>query len=869
VVDIYDPSLTVIATNDDRDTTTFESRVSDVVISVNGTYFIRVTSYTQLTVGHYELLITVNAEPVARVQIDPPSATILPGSTVDLEGRTFDQFDVELFGREAIWSSSDDVFATVDGTTGLVTAQSLGTATITFESEGIQGTAAITVTVPNTATSISAGNNHSCAIADGGTAYCWGENSSGQLGDGTNNLSGSPTPVANGLTFASISAGDRHSCGLAPDGTAYCWGEGGNGQLGDNTYNGSNIPVAVAGGLLFAEISASQSHTCGITTDGVPYCWGGGWNGQLGDGTTNSAGQPVAVAGGHTFRSIATGWNHSCGVDSSGNAFCWGWNGNRQLGDGTTSDRTVPVQVSQGALVFVAVRGGNNHSCALTDAGDATDPSAVYCWGYNGNGQLGDATNNNSSTPVNTFGAFLYRSIDVGPGGNHTCAVTTTDVALCWGQGWDGQVGDGTFNSRNIPTAVGGGLSFAEITAGANHSCGRETTSGDAYCWGTNSRGALGTGDPLNTEPALVPGGAASVAAGASHSCVLSSGGSASCFGYGGNGQLGQGLWQDEVSPVAVSGGFTFVSVEAGAYHTCGLETSPGNIYCWGRGGSGELGNGSNNQTNAPASMVSGGHSFVEVSGGEIHSCGLTPVGDVYCWGNNDNGQLGDATNNSSLVPVPVSVSNIYSTVTVGDYHSCALTNAGSAYCWGNNGNGQLGNATNTESWAPVPVSGGRTFVSLEAGAYHTCGLETSPGNIYCWGRGWDGQLGNNQNNEWNSPQAVVGGFTFTNVTTGSSSTCGILSTGETMCWGGNWAGQLGDGTFNGRGLPTTVTGNLSFIDLGAGGEHTCGVTAAGSLYCWGGNNEGQLGLGFTSRSGTPRIVAGGLTFVTPPLEER
>ncbi|MCH7717205.1 MAG: Ig-like domain-containing protein, partial [Gemmatimonadetes bacterium] len=145
VVDIYDPSLTVIETNDDRDGTTVESRVSDVTIPVDGTYFIRVTSFLGGSVGHYELLITVNAEPVARVQIDPPSAAILPGSTVDLTGRTFDQFDVELFGREAIWSSSDDVIATVDGT-GLVTGQSLGTATITFESEGISGTATIDVT---------------------------------------------------------------------------------------------------------------------------------------------------------------------------------------------------------------------------------------------------------------------------------------------------------------------------------------------------------------------------------------------------------------------------------------------------------------------------------------------------------------------------------------------------------------------------------------------------------------------------------------------------------------------------------------------------------------------------------------------------
>ncbi len=144
VVDIYDPSLTVIATNDDRVTGTVESRVSDVPVPVDGRYFIRVTSFAQSTVGHYELLINVNAEPVTSVTVDPTTASILPSSTVQLTGRTFDQFNVELFGREALWSSSDDLVATVDGS-GLVTGQSVGTATITFSSETISASATITV----------------------------------------------------------------------------------------------------------------------------------------------------------------------------------------------------------------------------------------------------------------------------------------------------------------------------------------------------------------------------------------------------------------------------------------------------------------------------------------------------------------------------------------------------------------------------------------------------------------------------------------------------------------------------------------------------------------------------------------------------
>ena len=143
VLEIFDPGLNLVASNDDD--VTEEPRITDLPISTDGTHYIRVTSWNQESVGHYELVVTVNAESVATVTVTPPTAQIVPTGQVQLTGHTFDQFDVELFGREAIWSSSDDAIATVDGT-GLVTGQSLGTGTITFESEGIQGTATIDVT---------------------------------------------------------------------------------------------------------------------------------------------------------------------------------------------------------------------------------------------------------------------------------------------------------------------------------------------------------------------------------------------------------------------------------------------------------------------------------------------------------------------------------------------------------------------------------------------------------------------------------------------------------------------------------------------------------------------------------------------------
>ena len=795
----------------------------------------------------------------------PNQASLQIGETVQLVGGSLDANDNPILPQPPImWSTTDNgSIATVDGT-GLVTGVGAGTATITADDGfATPATATITVTGPNTAVSISAGDRHSCAIAEGGLAYCWGLNNDGELGDGTTNPSSGPVQVAGG-PFVSITAGGDHSCGLVADGSAYCWGRGGSGELGDNTFASSSTPVAVAGGLQFAEVSAGRVNTCGITTVGVPYCWGYGPNGAVGDGTSQWRGQPEAVAGGHTFQSIATGGDHACGVDLTGSVYCWGKNSEGRLGDGTTTDTNSPVVVSTPAgVVFRAVSAGSNHTCALVDASSATDPSFMYCWGHNAWGQLGDAGNTDSSTPVRTFGAFLFGSIEAGQ--HHTCATTTADAGLCWGYGREGQVGNGSFNSINIPTTVSGGLTLAQITAGRVHSCAR-STGGDVYCWGSDDQGALGTGDPFTFQPTFALGGVVSVTNGERHTCVLSSGGSASCFGQGGSGQLGQGLNQNELSPVAVSGGLTFVSLEAGGYYTCGLETSPGDVYCWGDSGSGQLGNGSFGSTNTPV-LVTGSHPFVELANSREHSCGITDVGAVYCWGRNDFGPLGNNSTTNSADPVLVSGGNTYAAVASGHGFTCALTDTGLAHCWGRNDSGQLGDATNSQSLVPVTVAGGAIFTRIEAGGYHACALDAT-GALFCWGSGGNGQRGNNQFNSSNVPQAVAGGFTFTDLVLGYNYTCAIRSNTETtMCWGQNFRGELGDGTFNDRGLPTTVSGGHSFANLDGGDGHTCGVTTGDSLYCWGSNDQGQLGLGFTSRRSTPVLVSGGLTFMTPPRQ--
>jgi alpha-tubulin suppressor-like RCC1 family protein len=435
--------------------------------------------------------------PVASVTVLPATTAIPPESTLQLTATSKDFNGNVVTGRTVTWATSDTGVARVSPT-GLVTGVVAGPATITAMSEGQNGTATVNVVVVFAA--LTAGFTHTCGLTTVGTAYCWGDNGNGALGDGTDSLRARPTAVRGGLHFATLSAGgasglsngtaagDR-TCGVTPAGAAYCWGDNTAGALGTGSSSGpetcvgaqpcSTTPLAVAGGLQFASVSVGGAHVCGVTIGGAAYCWGDNFFGQLGDGSRNPRPSPGLVSGGLTFAAVTAGFTHTCGLTPAGAAYCWGNNSSGELGDPSASfTQTTPVAVT-GGLVFATLSAGGYFTCGATATG------AAYCWGDNFYGPLGDSTTWLRVNPVPVHGGLSF--VSVTGGYYHTCAVGTGGAGYCWGLNSYGQLGAGSSNfTETTPVAIAGGLIFASVSAGAGHTCAL-TTARVAYCWGLNT----------------------------------------------------------------------------------------------------------------------------------------------------------------------------------------------------------------------------------------------------------------------------------------------------------------------------------------------------------------------------------------------
>ena len=694
------------------------------------------------------------------------------------------------------------------------------------------------------ATRVSTGADHSCAVTAQGGVECWGRNSTGQLGDGTTTARRLATPVA-GLAsgVSAVAAGANHTCALTSLGAVKCWGNNSSGQLGDDSGPGSRLtPVDVSNLTGVTAIVVGGRHSCALT-GGTVKCWGANNWGQLGTGFPDNEPTPADVVGLSGVTAITAGEDHTCARTSAGAAKCWGFNLNGQLGDDTTNSAIEPTDVSGLSSGVTAISAGAAHTCAVVTG-------AVRCWGANEFGALGDGTTTERLVPTPVSGVSGVAT--VAAGGFHTCAVTSGGGARCWGRNHEGQLGDGT-TGRELTVVNVSGLSsgVASIAAGARHSCSLDAA-GVVKCWGWNLSSQLGNGRSSNNRlqpvavTALNSAAVNRVAAGDGYSCAVTTGGATKCWGWNENGQLGDGSNENRlaaVDAVGLSTGST--AITTGYSHTCALG-SGGAARCWGSNSNGQLGNGNQVGQFAPTGVTGLSAGVQAIAAGAKHSCAVTAGGAAQCWGQNALGQLGDGTELDRLTPTTaVGLGSGVAAVAAGTWHSCALTSGGVVLCWGDNFYGQLGIGGAEQSLTPVAVFFTPTAVTaISTGGQHTC-VVTSGGAVKCWGENRSGQVGDGTSSDSIFPSDVVGlSSGIARIAAGARHTCALTTGGNVKCWGANGAGQLGDGTTTQRLTPVDVIGITGATAIAVGVDHSCAILGNGSARCWGYNVVGQVGDG-------------------------
>jgi len=671
---------------------------------------------------------------------------------------------------------------------------------------------AIDLGTGRTAVAVSAGYHHTCAILDNGDLKCWGYDGNGELGDGgsntnTNAPSSTAIDLGTGRTAVAVSAGNMHTCVILDNGDVKCWGADTYGQLGDggsntNTNAPSSTAIDLGTGRTAVAVAAGDDHTCAILDNGDLKCWGRDSNGQLGDGGSNTntnapSSTAIDLGTGRTAVAVSAGEEHTCAILDNGDMKCWGRNNYGQLGDGSNVNTNAPsstaINLGTGRTA-VAVSVGEEHTCAILDNGD------LKCWGRDSQGQLGDGgsnthTNAPSSTPINL--GTGRTAVAVSAHGQHTCATLDNGDMKCWGYNYYGQLGDGGSNTgQGSPVAVSGSNTWDSTTglsSGAGSGSGSATQSNfTASVEGAdltvdvpmtnitfqyNASAASGSGSGSSSSSSFAY--ANDKAATGLHTCAILDNGDLKCWGFDGNGQLGDGGSTNTNTNVPSSTaidlgtGRTAVAASARGDHTCAILDN-GDLKCWGRDNEGQLGDGGTNaNTNAPSSTaidLGTGRTAVAVSAGSQHTCAILDNGDLKCWGEDNYGQLGDGgsntnTNGGVINTIDLGTGRTAVAVSAGDDHTCAILDNGDLKCWGSDAYGQLGDGGTTHTSAThttepsstaIDLGTGRTAVAVSAGDYLTCAILDN-GDLKCWGRGDYGQLGDGgTNTNTNAPSSTT-----------------------------------------------------------------------------------------------------------------
>ena len=581
-------------------------------------------------------------------------------------------------------------------------------------------------------------------------------------------------------------------------------------------------------------------------------------------------------------------------IMSNGDLYCWGLNHHGQVGNGTTENQLTPVKVLSNVR-YVSFSSSHSIFFAITTNGD------LYCWGYDKTLSNRSPNEEYQTTPVKMLSDVKYvSSSDAYSSSNYylMSAIKTNGDLYCWGYNNYGQVGNGTKENQTEPIRVLNDVKYVY----SNYTMSAITNNGDLYCWGYNEHGQVGNGTKENqTIPVKVLGDVESVSyspvntysdSKGSHSIyfvsAIKTNGDLYCWGCNrydrGNGETRE----DQTTPAKILSNVASISYSTSDCCSVSAITENGDLYCWGYNRHGEVGNGTTEEQETPVKVLDNVNSVSYLRGGDRCSVSaITENGDLYCWGYNEYGQVGNGTTKNQTIPVKV-LSNVKSVSHFGNcqynyYSVSAITKNGDLYCWGYNNHGQIGNGTIGEKQTtPVNVLSNvksifySSYFEYQGPLHCSVSAITENGDLYCWGENQTGQVGNGTTTNQSIPVKVLSDvksifyFPFYNISS-ACSVSAITKNGDLYCWGANHYGQVGNGTIEKQTTPAKILSdviNAFYYDAfyNYGGCSVSAITENGDLYSWGYNEGGEIGSGTTENQLTPTLILG--PSLTPGLSK-
>lgn len=666
----------------------------------------------------------------------------------------------------------------------------------------------------------------SVAVKTNGTLWAWGQNNYGGLGQNDTQTRSSPVQVGTLTDWAAATNNNNGSVlAVKTDGTLWAWGDNFQGQLGLGSTTYFSSPVQVGTGTNWSSaLSMAGYSSLAIKTDGTLWAWGNNDQGQLALGDTANRSSPVQVGNGTTWSKIF----NCVGLKTDGTIWTWGNGTTGGLGHNNTNSYSSPVQVGTNTN-WTQVSSGANVSSPTMAAIKSDD--TLWVWGLNSQGQLGLGDSLNRSSPVQV-GTGPWIDISVSQSGMN--AIKSDGTLWAWGENNQGQLGQGNTTDFSSPVQVGTSTAWSEVSK----------------MNGSASSGAI-SAEASPPPPPPAP--------------------SYKIYGFGKNdrGQTLNLYGSNKLVPTTNYPAAEWASL-AGANGTGFGIKSDGSLWSWGYNQLGNMGIGNADQyagaTGSPTRVGTGTNWRKVVSGADYAATAIKTDGTLWSWGAGGTGVLGNNTENWYSSPIQVGTDTNWADVFAGRSTRFAIRNDGTLWSWGQNNRGQLGQNSVTYRSSPVQVGNQTTWLNsnIDGGNQWTLAVK-SDGTLWSWGYGGRGALGQGVGayQTRSSPVQVGANTNWASVTAGIWSSHALDTSGHRWVWGYNVNGIFGDGSYNNTFASPVQMGTTVWSSLVVASESALGVRSDGTLWTWGSNSNGQLGIGGTTYFSSPVQVGSATDWVS------